>query len=340
MASGTRTSITCFILCLVLLFCLIPIGSAYAVKTVALIPSSTPRAGEVVTLTATITLHGSSGKSFESDHDLVFATDLERPMWTIGCSRDGFYEAAITVEGATARLDGSTLACTSGQTLICTVTVEGTAPLEAESSEITAIAIQETDADGEPVQGGSYEKTIEVVCGATLDALIEEEEGMLATLRLLMGSKARGGVDISAAEAKHADARDALACASAAQTCSAAYAELAKAQKYTAEVGPLLDLAVEEFERGAAAATTTSGTPAPEGTVSGMAAIATLQHQPAADGTAAPTATPASADTHDRRDGAAGKGTDAANQAKGIFDQIVGLFRGLLGWAGIPSIQR
>jgi hypothetical protein len=350
-----------FVFCLVLFICLVQATSAYTVKTVAISPSSTPQAGDVVVLTTTIAFQGPLGKSFDPDHDLLFSTDLDSPAWTFGLSRDGVADPAIAAEGTTARLDGVSIACGSGTTLVCTVSVEGMAPPDVGDPEISAIAIQELDSDGTPIGGGGYEKTIEVDTAATLDARIQEQEATLKTLRLLIESKARAGVDTSAAKAKYQAAGEALAVARTASVSSAstAYADLARARKYTSEIGPLLDIAVDDFNREAVMTTpvtttvttmalttgpttvpatmTTAipGTLSPETTVSSPATISPFQ--PVVDETSAST-TPSVTAIPDEQNGTLEKpnNNNKMDQQNALLDRIVDFLESLFGWTPEP----
>jgi hypothetical protein len=233
------------ILCFVLVFCLIQITSAYAVKTVAVSPSSSPHAGDTVSVKTVMTFQGSGGAPFDPDHALLFATDLDQAAWRLELSRDGVADPAIAASGRTARIDGRVLASTSVTPLVCTVYVDGVAPSVTESSAVSAITIQETDSNGVPVAGGEYRKKITIDTSATLDTRIQEKEATLATIRLLIDSKARLGVDTSAAEAKYRDAHTSIASAKTASTSSVAYTDLARAHASMGEACLLLDLAVE-----------------------------------------------------------------------------------------------
>jgi hypothetical protein len=271
------------VFCLILIVCLTSVSSAYTVKTVAINPSIAPHGGDSISVKAVIAFPASEQRAFDPDHDLRFSTDLSNAVWTFTFSGNGIDDLSIPASGSRTSIDGGLLASASNVKMKCTVTVGGIVPSGTDLAEITAIEIQETDANGALVTGGDYRKLIHVDHSASLTARIQDKEADLAQLRLLIESKAMIGADMSAVEATYQTAAGAIASAKTARSESAADAHLAAAHAAMAEAYLLFNDAWADYQLSITTTPTPTMVPcqacivAPATTISRPTTIPTLQ---------------------------------------------------------------
>ncbi|MDD1685486.1 hypothetical protein [Methanoregula sp.] len=129
---------------LVLLFLISLIGtaSAFQPSSGALPTSENITSGSPVTYKAVIDFppRGSEG-TFPADHNLVFTTRLENPLWTYALILDGFRNPDKTVTAEQLTLSGFELNYPANVQQSVVVIVNGTAP---EVSRVTMTSIMDT----------------------------------------------------------------------------------------------------------------------------------------------------------------------------------------------------
>ena len=192
------------IIAVFLIFCIHAV-SAFGVETITVDPSGSLTPGTPVIVTFKVTLSGSGAETFPSSNELDMSTDLDKPTWTYSLVLDGVDTPQPSSSGRVLAVSGWILAYPSSMEESMKVTVQGTAPTVAQTSNKTMIKIQEVDSHNNIIANSVVERTTMVVNVAEVQNKVTEEESALQTFRSHIDEKSALGVDTAAAEAKYSE---------------------------------------------------------------------------------------------------------------------------------------
>jgi hypothetical protein len=192
------------IIAVFLIFCIQTV-SAFGVETITVDPSGSLTPGTPVIVTFKVDLSGSGAETFPSSNELDMSTDLDKPTWTYSLVLDGVDTPQPSSSGRVLAVSGWILAYPSSMEESMKVTVQGTAPTVAQTSNKTMIKIQEVDSHNNIIANSVVERTTMVVNVAEVQSKVTEEESALQTFRSHIDEKSALGVDTAAAEAKYSE---------------------------------------------------------------------------------------------------------------------------------------
>ncbi|MGB7787407.1 hypothetical protein [Methanoregula sp.] len=185
-----------------------------------------------VTVSFNVAFAASSGYTFPAGSDLVMTTDLANPKWTYTVVLNTVENPRNPVGGPTLDLSGFELSYASTVDESLSVTLEGTAPTVATTTNQTILDVHEVDSNGDTVTSSEVTQSVLVINPGDVQAAINNENTNLTTLRSDIDEKSAIGVDTTDAEADYNDASSKLSSAKArpATQYSDAFNDIAAAQ--------------------------------------------------------------------------------------------------------------
>ena len=201
------------IIAVFLIFCIQAV-SAFGVETITVDPSGSLTPGTPVIVTFKVDLSASGAETFPSSDELDMSTDLDKPTWTYSLVLDGVDTPQPSNTGRVLAVTGWILAYPSTVEESMKVTVQGTAPTVAQTSNKTMIKIQEVDSHNNIIASSVVERTAVVVNVAEVQTKVTNEQSALQTFRSHIDEKSALGVDTAEAEAKYSAAQQQISTAS------------------------------------------------------------------------------------------------------------------------------
>lgn len=201
------------IIAVFLIFCIHAV-SAFGVETITVDPSGSLTPGTPVIVTFKVDLSASGAETFPSSDTLDMITDLDKPTWTYSLVLDGVDTPQPSAGGRVLEVTGWILAYPSTVEESMKVTVQGTAPTVAQTSNKTMIKIQEVDSHNNIIASSVVERTAVVVNVAEVQTKVTNEQSALQTFRSHIDEKSALGVDTAEAEAKYSAAQQQISTAS------------------------------------------------------------------------------------------------------------------------------
>jgi hypothetical protein len=231
---------------LMLVFC--PAATALNVTRITIDPSGTVTPGTPMVITGTLSFESSSGKTVESPYELRLSTDLEKASWNYTLVPDGKENPQPRTAGKILTISGWLLSSPDMPDASVRFSLTGIAPTMPQTQNITVVRIQETDGQGNPVPGTTYEyHTVVVNIGPSRP---NPAIAALGVFRTHIDEKIAMGIDTSAAEDKYAEADAKIKSAKARPSSQyqLASADLMAAQKAIDDGERFLDKALAEKE--------------------------------------------------------------------------------------------
>jgi hypothetical protein len=221
---------------LILIFCIVQVSTAtIAVRNIDINPSNNLVSGQTqVSVSFVIDFASSGGYTFDSENTLQMSTDLDSATWSYVIIQDEIENPAILEIGPNVNINGWVLSYPSSRTISMRVNMNGVAPQVSTSEEKTVIKVAELSSVGSVISGTEVEKTALVLNPAQIDEVIASAIIELNNLKGSIDSLGASGVDVSAAQAKYAQAESDL---QNAQISS----DYARAQSYVSSAQTAID---------------------------------------------------------------------------------------------------
>ncbi|MDD1712804.1 MAG: hypothetical protein LUQ69_06540 [Methanoregulaceae archaeon] len=244
---------------LVLTVCLVACGTATTtVGNVGIIPNSDLISGETkVSVSFVVDFPASGGETFANQDSLQLSTDLTDAHWTPVLIIDGVANQRPEEVGGNIAISGWELSYPGDRDLMLKVNMEGTAPVVNTSQNKTILRVVTLNAKGGTTAGTEVIRTRYVINPSEMRQIVTGGRAELQAFKTLLDQNAAQGIDISAAQAKYAEADGALqsaeksssfvvqkgyvTTAEAAITAGKALLEKASAQKVITDANGLID---------------------------------------------------------------------------------------------------
>jgi hypothetical protein len=183
---------------------------AFSVSNITINPRGAVTWGTPFVVTGTIDFTPSTEETFESSHELLFNTSLDKAEWTWTLVVDGVETPQPALQGYKTTLSGWVLSYPRNTQESLKFRLEGAAPSVSRTTNKTIIEIQEVDEKGIPVPGTRYVNTTVVVNPNEPPDKIRDLETELSTFKSHIDEKAADGINTTLAEAKYTDANQKL----------------------------------------------------------------------------------------------------------------------------------
>lgn len=228
---------------LILIFCIVQGATAtIAVRNIDINPSSNLVSGQTqVSVSFVIDFASSGGYTFDSENTLQMSTDLDSATWSYVIIQDEVENPAILEIGPNVNINGWVLSYPSSRTISMRVNMNGVAPQVSTSEEKTVIEVAELSSVGSVISGTEVEKTALVLNPAQIDEVIASAIIELNNLKAGIDSLGASGVDVSAAQAKYAQAESDLQNAQISSDYARAQSYVSSAQTAIDEVKTLIN---------------------------------------------------------------------------------------------------
>jgi hypothetical protein len=177
--------------------------SAFSVSSISIDPSGSLTSPTPVTVSFKIENSG----VFPSDSELQLFSDLEKPRWTYTIIVNGIENLRPVMGGRTLTISGFELNYKTNDEVSVRVTLEGVAPVVAQTTNKTVIRITEYDSNGRALASTQVEKNAVVINPEQVKSTIAKSEEDLLLYRTHIDEKAALGIDTSAAEVKYNEAQ-------------------------------------------------------------------------------------------------------------------------------------
>ena len=232
---------------ILLVLVLVQGASAFNISQFSVDPSGALTPGTPVIITGTIHFEPSSDKAVVSTSGLRLSTELEKAQWNYTLIFNGNEKPQPRTAGKILSVSGWLLSNPGTAEESVRFSLSGIAPSVPQTQNKTLTQIQETNEQGNPVPGTSYEyHTVVVNFGPSPRPPLS----VLSTFRSHIDEKAALGINTSAAEARYAEAKVKIqsALGRGPTQHELAYADLDGAQAAIDEGERLLDRAWAEKE--------------------------------------------------------------------------------------------
>jgi hypothetical protein len=244
---------------LVLTVCMVACGTATTmVGNVGIIPNSDLISGETkVSVSFVVDFPASGGETFGNQDSLQLSTDLTDAHWTPVLIIDGVANQRPEEVGGNIAISGWELSYPGDRDLMLKVNMEGTAPVVNTSQNKTILRVVTLNAKGGTTAGTEVIRTRYVINPSEMRQIVTGGRAELQAFKTLLDQNAAQGIDISAAQAKYAEADGALqsaeksssfvvqkgyvTTAEASITAGKALLEKASAQKIITDANGLID---------------------------------------------------------------------------------------------------
>ena len=233
-------------ICLLLVFC--QGAGAFNLSHITIDPKGSLVPGTPVNITGTIDFIPSSGKNFDSSHELQFNTGLDKTKWTWSLVLNGKEVPQPENSGHILSIHGWLLSHPATVDDSIRFSLQGTAPYVEITQNSTLIRISEFDNNSE-IEGSvvSYQTVVVHMCCVV--ARTPEAEADLQTYRYHIDEKTAFGIDTAAAEAKYSEAEQKIKSAKGRKsTHLLAFSDIDAAKEAIADGELLLDKAWAEKE--------------------------------------------------------------------------------------------
>jgi hypothetical protein len=197
---------------LVLTICMVAgVTASTMVGNIGITPSSDLISGETkVSVSFVVDFAASGGETFGNQDTLSMSTDLTDAHWTPVLIIDGVENQRPEEVGGNMAISGWELSYPGDRDLMLKVNMEGTAPVVSTSQNKTILKVATLNAKNGLVAGSDVVKTRYVINPSEMRQIVTGGRGELQTFKTLLDQKAAQGIDISAAQAKYAEADGAL----------------------------------------------------------------------------------------------------------------------------------
>jgi hypothetical protein len=197
---------------LVLTFCMVAgVTASTMVGNVGITPGSDLISGETkVSVSFVVDFAASGGETFGSQDTLQLSTDLTDAHWTPVLIIDGVENQRPEEVGGNMAISGWELSYPGDRDLMLKVNMEGTTPVVSTSQNKTILRVVTLNAKGGSTAGTEVVKTRYVINPSEMRQIVTGGRTELQAFKTLLDEKGAQGVDISAAQAKYAEADGAL----------------------------------------------------------------------------------------------------------------------------------
>jgi hypothetical protein len=197
---------------LVLTICMVAgVTASTMVGNIGITPSSDLISGETkVSVSFVVDFAAAGGETFGNQDTLSMSTDLTDAHWTPVLIIDGVENQRPEEVGSNVAISGWELSYPGDRDLMLKVNMEGTAPVVSTSQNKTVLKVATLNAKNGLVAGSDVVKTRYVINPSEMRQIVSGGRGELQTFKTLLDQKAAQGIDISAAQAKYAEADGAL----------------------------------------------------------------------------------------------------------------------------------
>jgi hypothetical protein len=189
----------------VLIFCIHAV-SAFGVSSITVDPSGSLTPGTPVIVTFRVDFSPSGEETFPSANELQLSTDLDKAKWSYSLVLDGVDAVQPSNSGRVLSVSGWVLSYPAAVEEAMKVTLEGTAPTVAQTTNKTMIKIAEYDSHNNIISSTVVERTAVIVNIVEVQTKISEMESSLLTYRSHIDEKSALGIDTASAEAKYSEA--------------------------------------------------------------------------------------------------------------------------------------
>jgi hypothetical protein len=187
-----------------LIFCIQAV-SAFAVSSITVDPSGSMTSGTPVIVTFKVDFTASGDETFPSGDELQMSTDLDSAQWTYSLVLDGVDAVQPATSGRVLTVSGWVLSYPSSIEEALKITLQGKAPVVAQTTNKTMIRVAEYDSHSNLISSTVVERTAVIVNMEDIKRQITEKEANLQTFRSHIDEKSALGIDTAAGEAKYSE---------------------------------------------------------------------------------------------------------------------------------------
>jgi hypothetical protein len=188
-----------------LIFCINAV-SAFAVSSITVDPSGSLTSNTPVIVSFRVEFSASGDETFPSANELQMSTDLDKAKWTYSLVLDGVDAVQPANTGRMLSVSGWVLSYPAAVEEVLKVTLEGTTPAVATTTNKTLIKVQEVDSHNNVITSTVVERTTTIVNPDDVKKRITEKQSALQTFRSHIDEKSALGIDTAAGEAKYSEA--------------------------------------------------------------------------------------------------------------------------------------